>query len=123
MQRGEEIRVTSETGGEKGKKLAQVSSLDPKALLVLAEVSGWGATKYSAHNFLRGYLWSLSFDAAMRHLLKFWGGEELDPESGLPHLGHAAWHCLAMISFLERGIGTDDRFDSSAKVAHRPQGV
>ena len=112
IKRGEEVRVVSETGGEKGKKLAQVGSLDPKALLVLAEASGFGAAKYSQHNYLRGYAWSLSFDACMRHLLAFWSGEELDPESGLPHLAHAAWHCLAMLSFLLRGIGTDDRFDA-----------
>ena len=23
--------------------------------------------------------------------------------------GHAAWHCLALLSFLVRGLGTDDR--------------
>lgn len=104
-----ETRVTSETGGQKGQKLAQLSSLDPHALVALAEVSGLGAQKYAAHNFLRGYDWSLSFDAAQRHLLAFWGGENHDPESQQLHLAHAAWHCLAMISFVERGIGTDDR--------------
>lgn len=110
VDRGAEVRFVSETGGEKGQKLAQLSSLDPKALLVLAEVSGFGAQKYAPHNFLKGYDWSLSFDAGQRHLLAFWAGEDNDPESGLPHLGHAAWHCLAMLSFLERGLGTDDRF-------------
>lgn len=107
--RGVEVRTVSETGGEKGQKLASVGSLDPSALLTLAEVSGWGAQKYEAHNYLRGYAWSLSFDACQRHLLAFWAGEELDPESGLPHVAHAAWHCLAMLAFLQRGIGTDDR--------------
>jgi len=107
--RGEEVRVTSETGGQKGRKLAEIGSLDPKALLALAEVSGFGAQKYEAFNFLKGYDWSLSFNAAQRHLLAFWSGEDLDPESGLPHLAHAAWHCLAMISFLTRELGTDDR--------------
>lgn len=104
-----ETRITSETGGEKGQKLAQLSSLDPHALIALAECSGLGAQKYSAHNYLRGYDWSLSFDAAQRHLLAFWGGEDLDPESGQQHLAHAAWHCLAMLSFVQRGIGSDTR--------------
>jgi len=27
--------------------------------------------------------------AVMRHMMKFNGGEELDDESGLPHLAHA----------------------------------
>lgn len=109
-QRWEEIRITSETGGEKGQKLAQLGSLDPQALLTLAEVSGFGAQKYDRYNFLKGYDWSLSFDAAQRHLLQFWAGEDNDPESGLPHAAHAAWHCLAMLAFLQRELGTDDRF-------------
>ncbi|ONI83986.1 hypothetical protein ALI22I_33750 [Saccharothrix sp. ALI-22-I] len=117
LKRGEEVRVVSETGGAKGKKLASLGSLDPKALLVLAEASGFGAAKYDQHNYLRGYAWSLSFDACQRHLLAFWAGEELDPESGLPHLAHAAWHCLAMLSFQLRDIGTDDRFDSPKRSA------
>jgi hypothetical protein len=116
IERGQEVRITSDTGGQKGKKLAQLSTLDPKALLVLAEVSGWGASKYSAHNFLRGYDWDLSFDACQRHLLAFWTGEDNDPESGMPHLAHAAWHCLAMLAFLERDIGTDTRFDAPSRI-------
>lgn len=108
MDRNETI-VTSATGGQKGKKLAQLSTLDPRALVALAEVSGLGAEKYAPHNFLKGYAWSLSFDAAQRHLLAFWAGENNDPESQQLHLAHAAWHCLTMLSFVDRGIGTDDR--------------
>lgn len=110
VQPGEEIRITSSTGGQKGQKLAQLGSLDPLALLAVAEVSGFGAQKYARYNYLKGYSWSLSFDALQRHLLRFWSGEDLDPESGLPHLGHAAWHCLALLSFLRRDLGVDDRF-------------
>lgn len=105
-----ETIVVSETGGRKGKKPAQVSTIDSVALLKLAEVSGWGAGKYEPYNYLKGYAWSLSFDAAQRHLLAFWSGENDDPESGLPHVLHAGWHCLAMASFLLREIGEDDRF-------------
>lgn len=113
-----ETRVTDPvTGGEKGSKLAQLGSLDPQALYTLSEVSGMGASKYSAFNFLQGYAWSLSFNALQRHLLKFWAGDELDAESGLPHLGHAAWHCLALLSFYQRQLGTDDRFRQPEVVA------
>jgi hypothetical protein len=105
----DEVRITSATGGQKGKKLAQLGAIDPKALLALAEVSGFGAEKYDAYNFMKGYDWSLSYNALQRHLLAFWAGEDTDDESGLPHLGHAAWHCLAMLSFQLRDKGTDDR--------------
>lgn len=105
-----EVRVTSETGGQKGQKLARLGSLDPAALRIVAEVAGFGEEKYDRLNYLRGFDWSLSFDACQRHLLAFWSGQNLDPESGLPHLGHAAWQCLAMLAFLIHGLGTDDRF-------------
>lgn len=106
----EEVRITSATGGEKGKKRAQLGSIDPQALLTLAEVAGFGGEKYERYNMLKGYDWSLSYDALQRHLLAFWSGEELDAESGLPHLGHAAWHCLTLLAFQQRGLGTDDRY-------------
>lgn len=105
----EEVRVTSETGGQKGRKAAQLGAIDPAALLELAKVAGYGTAKYERYNFLRGYLWSLSFDAMMRHALAFWGGEDNDPESGLPHMAHVGWHAMAMVAFGQRKVGTDDR--------------
>jgi len=99
-----------ETGAKKEIKKAQLGAIDPKALLLLAEAAGYGAEKYEQYNYLKGYPWSLSFNAMMRHALAFWNGEDLDPESGLPHMVHAAWHGLAMTSFLTRELGVDDRF-------------
>lgn len=99
-----------ETGAKKEIKKAQLGAIDPKALLLLAEAAGYGAGKYEQYNYLKGYPWSLSFNAMMRHALAFWNGEDIDPESGLPHMVHAAWHGLAMTSFLTREIGEDDRF-------------
>ena len=106
-----EVRMTDEvTGGQKGKKLTQLGALDPMALIELARVAGMGADKYEALNYLRGYDWSLSFDAMMRHALLFWAGENTDPESGLNHMAHAAWMALSLVSFSERGLGTDNRY-------------
>lgn len=106
---GDEVRITSETGGQKGQKLSQMGALDPLALKVVGEVAGFGARKYARYNYLRGYDWSLSYDAGQRHLMEFWSGNDLDEESGLPHVAHAAWQALALLSFYLRGIGTDDR--------------
>jgi hypothetical protein len=105
-----EVRITSETGGEKGSKPSQLGTIDPVALLHLGEVSGFGAKKYAAFNYLKGYDWRLSFDAMQRHMLQFWAGEDRDEESGLLHPAHAAWHGLAMTSFVLRGVGEDTRF-------------
>lgn len=106
-----EVTVTDEkTGGMKGQKLCQMGALDPRALWQVGEVAGFGATKYARYNFTKGYKWSLSYDAVQRHLMLFWTGEDLDSESGLYHLAHAAWHCLCLMTFLISGKGTDDRF-------------
>ena len=105
-----EVRITDpETGGAKGSKQAQLGAMDPLAIMEIAKVAGMGAVKYDRYNFLRGYRWSLSYDACQRHLHAFWGGEDLDEESGLYHLAHAAWHCLCLIAFSIRKRGTDDR--------------
>jgi len=100
----------SPTGGVKGKKPGQLGAIDPESLLALARVAGGGTEKYDRYNFLKGYDWSLSFDAMQRHVLAFWAGEDLDPESGEQHMAHVAWHALALVAFAQRGIGTDDRF-------------
>lgn len=107
----EEVRITDpKTGGQKGVKQAQIGAIDPLALYALAQVAGEGAKKYSTFNYLAGYDWEHSYNAAQRHLMKFWMGEELDPDDGLSHLAHAAWHCLAMESFRRRDLGTDTRY-------------
>lgn len=106
-----EVRVVDpKTGGEKGQKPEQIGALPAKALLEVAKVAGFGARKYARNNYLKGYAWSLSYDALQRHLNLFWSGEGNDPESGLLHLAHAAWHCLALIAFSIHELGTDDRW-------------
>lgn len=106
----EEVRVTdATTGGQKGSKLTQLGALDPVALIEVAKVAGMGAAKYAPFNYLKGYSWALSFNALQRHAMMFWAGEDIDEESGLPHMAHAAWHALALISFFDRDLGTDDR--------------
>lgn len=106
----ETIVTDPDTGGQKGSKPCQMGAIDPVALQALGDVAGMGADKYDRFNYLRGYRWSLSFDAMMRHALAFWSGEDYDRESKLPHMAHAAWHCLALVSFMTRSLGTDDRY-------------
>lgn len=110
-----EVRVTSETGGQKGRKPQRMDLLPPEALLALSEVYGMGADKYDDHNYLKGYDWSLSFGALLRHIMAAEKGEWLDDESGLPHVMHAAWHCFALFLFEKHGIGTDDRLSSTVE--------
>ncbi len=106
----DEVRVTNEkTGGAKGRKGAMLGAVDPRSLLEVAEVAGFGTEKYDRYNFLRGYDWSLSYDAMQRHANQFWSGQNNDDESGLPHMAHVAWHALALLSFVRMHPEFDDR--------------
>ena len=46
-----------------------------------------GARKYGRHNYrIAGVRASVYYDAAMRHLMAWWEGQDIDPDSGLPHI-------------------------------------
>jgi hypothetical protein len=46
-----------------------------------------GACKYGRHNYrVAGVRSSVYFDAAMRHLARWWEGEDIDPDSGMSHI-------------------------------------
>lgn len=105
-----EVRVTDpSTGAQKGRKAERFDLMPFSALEELARVYDYGTKKYSDRNWEKGYAWGLSLGALVRHVSRFMCGEDRDPETGLHHLAHAAWHCLAIITFQERGLGTDDR--------------
>jgi hypothetical protein len=105
-----EVRLTSETGGQKGTKPARYDLIPAEALRVLAELYGRGAAKYEDHNWRKGYDWSLSFAALQRHAWQFWNGEDNDVETGLPHMASVAFHALALIEFMGGHRGYDNRF-------------
>lgn len=101
---------TSETGGRKGRKEERYSLIPPGPLAALARVYSYGSEKYEDWNYARGYPYSWSMDSLIRHVEAFRRGENIDPESGRPHLAHAAWHCFTLMFFQEKGLGTDDRY-------------
>lgn len=105
-----EVRLTDEvTGAQKGMKPERFELLPWDALAEVARVYAYGATKYSARNWERGYPWTWSFSAACRHLWRWMIGETHDAETGLHHAAHACFHCLALVAYTLRGVGTDDR--------------
>ena len=105
-----EVRVKSETGGTKGQKMARFDLIPPRALWELAETYGRGAAKYGDDfNWMKGYQWSLSFAALMRHAWAFWSGQSRDPVEGGHHLAAVAWHAFTMYEWEALGLGRDDR--------------
>lgn len=82
----------------------------PSLLEEVARVLEFGARKYSDRNWeYPGFRYGRPFASAMRHLWAWWGGEDLDPESGLPHLAHAASCIMFLIEYEKTGAGEDDR--------------
>ena len=69
-----------------------------------------GSAKYGRHNWrVIGVRSSVYYDAALRHLMKWWEGEELDTDSGCHHLAHAVACCLIVRDAANLGQLTDDR--------------
>ena len=55
----------------------------------------YGLEKYSLGNWLKGMSWQGSAASMQRHFTAFINGENLDPETGLPHVDHII--CCAKI--------------------------
>lgn len=114
--RDNETRTTSATGGQKGVKPERFSLIPKAPLDLLGRVYHFGESKYAPHNYRKGYEWSKSYDALQRHLSAWWEREDIDEESGLSHLGHAACHIFALIVFSsdrDRYGEYDDRYSAT----------
>ena len=83
--------------------------LDRVALEEIARVLGFGAEKYAAHNWRGGIAYSRLVAAALRHLHAFNDGEDLDPESGLSHLGHLGCCVMFLLNMAATRPDLDDR--------------
>lgn len=105
-----EVRVTNETtGGQKGQKLARFDLIPVQPLTEVAKLYGAGAQKYADRNWEKGYAWSLSYGALMRHVTQFWDGESMDSETKRHHLASVIFHCLALMQFERTHPELDDR--------------
>lgn len=94
----------------------RVDLIPPGVILELAKIYAMGAEKYSEHGWLEdgGMDWSRIYAALQRHALAFWGGEDIDPESGLPHMAHVMWNAAALVHYGKTGLGQDDRLRAGA---------
>jgi len=77
----------------------------------LVRIYTYGAQKYDPENWRKGMPWGKLFSACLRHLYKWWMGEDCDKESGLHHLAHAAFQCFALMEYQRLKVGKDDRMD------------
>lgn len=69
-----------------------------------------GSCKYGRHNYraveIRG---SIYYDATMRHLMAWWEGEDIDPDSGMSHIAKAITSLIVLRDAMINNKWEDDR--------------
>ncbi len=69
-----------------------------------------GARKYGRHNYRQiGVRGSVYFDACFRHMLAWWEGEDIDPDSGLSHVTKAIATLTVLRDSMMNNNWEDDR--------------
>jgi len=93
---------------------AEISQVPTSLIKATAEVMMFGATKYGKNNWKKGMPLTSIYDSLQRHLMAWLDGENLDSESGLNHLGHAACNLAFLIE-----ISKDPKWDDRDKAQQR----
>jgi len=74
-----------------------MSAVPPSALIPLMEAMADGKNKYGLMNWRdKSVSSSVYYDAALRHLMSWYDGEDVAQDSGVHHLGHAM-ACMAIL--------------------------
>ena len=85
----------------------------PEIIYSIADVlgaTGGEDKKYKERDWeTNDWDWSVTYSALLRHLTKWWAGENIDEETGFSHLDHAATRLSFLIAYEKRGISNDDR--------------
>lgn len=93
-----------------GIRKAPMSTIPANVLAEMGVAMLEGASKYGRHNFrVAGVRASVYYDAAQRHLMAWWEGEDIDPDSGMSHITKLL-ACMAVLrDAMHQGMWTDDR--------------
>lgn len=79
----------------------------------IAAVLAFGAAKYDDHNWKNGINYSRLIAAAKRHIGQYNSGIDVDEESGLSHIAHAAANLMFLLWMDQHRKDKDDRFKPS----------
>lgn len=89
--------------------------VDFDALLPMVEVLEFGAQKYADHNWKKGLPTIEICESMMRHLTAYMRGEDIDSESGKPHVGHILCNAMFLSYMTIYKKEFDNRFLDEAK--------
>jgi len=93
-----------------GNAKASLSCVPAPVLLELGVAMSEGALKYGRHNYRESQIKSSTYyDAVMRHMMSWWEGEDIDPESGLSHITKAIASLVVLRDSMMYGKTIDDR--------------
>jgi len=87
----------------------QMDLLSPIAMFGTAQVLTKGLIKYPGSQWKKGMAWSKVIASLLRHTFKFMAGEDVDQESGLPHVDHMATNIMFLQEYYRRHKALDDR--------------
>lgn len=87
----------------------QVREVDPSFILGIGEVLTKSREKYPEMNWALPTKFSTPYESCMRHLMKFWSGEDVDSESGKHHLLHVATNVMFLYYHAMNNPESDDR--------------
>lgn len=100
---------------QEGNAEAAFFPIHPNRMVMAARVFEYGAIKYAEWNWTKGMPWSIPIDCALRHLYaKLVKGEQDDPESGLPHMGHVYCNLVMLKWFIENYPEGENSIPSTA---------
>lgn len=93
-----------------GMKKAPISTLSGPVLFEMGLGMLEGARKYGRHNYrAMGTSATVYYDAAIGHLVDWFEGEDLDPDTGLSHVTKAMTALLVLRDSMLMGNWMDDR--------------
>lgn len=81
----------------------------------IAQVFAFGQKKYDRANWAKGIDYSRLISATKRHLGRFNKGEDLDDESSLNHIAHAACNLVMLLWMIKNRDDCDDRWVKTLK--------
>lgn len=93
-----------------GIRKAPMSTVSAAVLAEVGVAMLEGAAKYGRHNYrASGVKASVYYDGLMRHIMGWWEGEDIDPDSGMSHITKAITSLVVLRDAMIHGTFEDDR--------------
>jgi hypothetical protein len=93
-----------------GRKKASMYCVPAPVLMEVGASMLEGGIKYGPYNFRDTPLFmSDYYDSTLRHMMLWWEGEDIDPDSGIHHVSKAIGSLMVLRDAMMNGMAEDDR--------------